>query len=758
MEPASLDPAAAALLTDFARACKAAARAVVLYPSAHPAITATLGRIVQVTSSANLARPLRITVLPNTLLVDERSPLRPDAAVIELATLLHSHLIGAMTVHTGGEAEEWRKFLLLLARAPESVRSEGGISRAWATLAGRHVELREIDYAEVLREKSGGTSAAWEQIVSNCLDGTWVNPDEEQLRELLAVALDADQLAAVMTSLESRAAGGGLEAKTAALMRLLRGLVASVSKSAPPQLEPVLRTIASAIGSLSADMMVGLLSDTGDSPAAEQAPPLMTAIVRRMSDSTITKFVARNIVQASTATDRLALAFQTLVRDGEERQRLLTVARDEVASSPFGSTEGFDAVWDSIARTLLTSYSDKGFVSDAYGRELASSRTQAIAVEQVSDDPPDRVAAWLNSVATSALRSLDLALLIDILHIERDDDRWGGMMAPVVALIDDLLLVGDFESAVTLTDVLVREAGSGESTARRQHATTAIDMLITGAMMRHVTTHLATIDEEQFPRVKAMCVSLGEVLVRPLAEALAAEERPRTRERLTTILLAFGAAGQRTVERLKSSPNAAVRRTAIHLMREFGGHEALPDLSELLNDNEQGVQREAVRAILNIGTDGAYRIIEAALTTGSAHAREAIMQSLSLVRDERVTPLLAYILNHIHYRGPLALVYLRAIDCLGAVRDPDGVAPLKEALYKGDWWAPRRTATLRAAAASALARIGTDEAFEVLEQAASSRTRSVRNAVRPLLARSRTVERRRAGAREDKPRAEGDGE
>jgi HEAT repeat protein len=170
------------------------------------------------------------------------------------------------------------------------------------------------------------------------------------------------------------------------------------------------------------------------------------------------------------------------------------------------------------------------------------------------------------------------------------------------------------------------------------------------------------------------------------------------------------------------------------------------------------VQREAVRAILNIGTDGAYRIIEAALTTGSAHAREAIMQSLSLVRDERVTPLLAYILNHIHYRGPLALVYLRAIDCLGAVRDPDGVAPLKEALYKGDWWAPRRTATLRAAAASALARIGTDEAFEVLEQAASSRTRSVRNAVRPLLARSRTVERRRAGAREDKPRAEGDGE
>jgi hypothetical protein len=347
-------------------------------------------------------------------------------------------------------------------------------------------------------------------------------------------------------------------------------------------------------------------------------------------------------------------------------------------------------------------------------------------------------------VATTALRALDLTLLVDVLRIEPDDDRWGEMMAPVLGLLDDLLLVGDFESAQTLTDLLVREAHGRGSIARRQHATTAIDMLVAGPLMRHVTTHLAAIDEVQFERVKRMCVSLGEVLVRPLAETLAAEERPRTRDRLTTILLAFGAAGRRTVERLKSSPNAAVRRTAIHLMREFVGQEALPDLSELLNDNEQGVQREAVRAILDIGSDEAYRILEAALTTGSVQSREAIMQSLGLVRDERVTPLLAYILQHIDYRGPLDMVYLRAIDSLGAVRDPRGIGPLREALYKGDWRAPRRTATVRAAAAAALARIGTDAAFQVLEEAAASGRRGVRNAAKPHVARVRA--RRRAAA------------
>src|SRR5439155_8112639 len=114
----------------------------------------------------------------------------------------------------------------------------------------------------------------------------------------------------------------------------------------------------------------------------------------------------------------------------------------------------------------------------------------------------------------------------------------------------------------------------------------AIDVLVAGPMLHHIASHLATIDDAQFDRVKAMCVSLGEVIVRPLAETLSVEEHGRARERLTKILIEFGAIGRRQVERLKGSPNVAVRRTAVYLLREFGGTEALPDLTELLNDNE----------------------------------------------------------------------------------------------------------------------------------------------------------------------------
>src|SRR5437868_2370170 len=269
--PAPLDAAETARLTDFARACKAAARAVVLYPPGHPAIAATLGRIAQITAAGALPAALRITVLPDGLLVDDRPPARSDAAIVELATLLHSHLIGQITVHPGGEVDAWRTFLLLLGRSPESVRTDGGIARVWTTMAGRHVELREIDYSEVLRERTGGQSAVWDRVIANCLQGSVFDLDEEGIRELLGIALDGERLAALMSTLEdSSDASAGIGAKTAATMRMLRGIIEVVSKSDPERLEPVLRNMASAVGRVSPEMMLGLLHHQHDDEAGSR--------------------------------------------------------------------------------------------------------------------------------------------------------------------------------------------------------------------------------------------------------------------------------------------------------------------------------------------------------------------------------------------------------------------------------------------------------------------------------------------------------
>lgn len=735
--PSPLAPEDTARLTDFARACKAAARAVMLYPGGHPAIAATLGRIADLTSTASLPGPLRISVLGDGLLLDGRPPLRPDAAIAELAALLHDHLIGELTVNPGGDAEAWRKFLLLVGRSPEGVRAEGGIARLWTALAGRHVELREIDYAEVLRERRDGAAAGWRQVIANCLQGDAFDLDEDAARALLEVASDSDRLEELILAVDASASQGGrgIGQRAAALVHLLQGIIETVSSKAPDQLEPAIQNLASAIGRLSPEMLVSLLSQRRG--ARGGMPDVVDTVVSHMSEGAIAGFVARNALAEGTSIERVAQAFHSLVQDADHRERLLTMAHDEASDSLLGTMPGFEGVWDEVAQKILSTYSDKPYVSDDYARELSSARTKAIDVENVSDDPPERMSAWLGTVSTGELRKLDLTLVFDLLRIEENPDRWAALMQPVVTLIEDLLLVGDFQAAGELLDVLVKEGRNRASKERSQTALIAIDELVAGSMMQHIVTHLANIDDAQFERVKTMCVSVGEVLIRPLAEALSAEERTRPRERLTAILITFGSIGRREVERLKNSPNAAVRRTAIYLLRNFGGSDALPELTELLADDEQQVQREAVRAILNIGTDQAYQVLQQALVGGTVTSREAIMQSLGAVRDERAAPLFAYILRNVDHRGQLRSVYLRAIEALAALKDPIAVPELKAALHRGEWWAPGRTRILRTAAAAALARMGTPEATAILDEAAATGSRGVRRVARAQLSGAR---------------------
>jgi hypothetical protein len=723
-------------LNEFARACRAAARAVALYPPAHPAIATTLARIVDLTAAEHFAEPLKITVLPDSMRLGGRMPLRIDPAVRELAGLLHDHLVGEITIHPGGDLDAWRSLLQLLARTPESVRADGGISRLWATMAGTHVELWEIDYAEVLRERAGGQAAVWEQVLAGCLAGDSFALSEDATRSLSEIAGDPQRLTALVSSLDERAAASrGIPAWTAALVRMLRAIAERAERTDQEQLEIVLRNMSAALARVSPEMMLELLSHRG--PADDRADGLafVDEVVQRMSDQTIAGFVTRNVVREGTSTQRLAEAFHALVPDHERQEHLVGLARDETAASPLGQMDGFESMWANVS-TMLTSYSDEPYVSEDYGRELSGARTQAIEVDRVSDDPPDRMAAWLGTVASSAVRILDLTMLTDLLRIEDDQRGWRDLMGPVVAQIEDSLLVGDFDAAADLVAILVYENGPAGQPARRAAAAPAIEQLAGGAMMRHIVSHLATIEDGPFDRVKALCLSIGDGLVPALAEALSSEERGRTRERLTALLIAFGATGRQSVERLKSSPNPAVRRTAVYLLREFGGSDALPDLTIMLADTAPQVQREAVGAILSIGTDAAYAVLQQALASGSALSRDTIMLAISLVRDERAAPLFAYILGHIDHRGPLRPIYLRAIESLGALRDPEAIDALKAALYRGEWWAPRRTALLRQAAATALARIGTPAAIEVLRDAASSGSRAIRMAVRPMLARA----------------------
>jgi HEAT repeat protein len=722
----TLDQEAAGRLTDFARACKAAARAVTLYPPSHPAIRASLSRLVDTAGRITAQGPVTFGVLPDNLLLGGSGSPKPDQAVRETGALLHDHMIGMVTMHASPNPEGWLPFLQLLATPIDEMRAAGGVSRLWAATGQRHLEIQEIDYADILRDRGAGEQSQWDDIIRACMNLD--SPlDDEALRNLVEVCGDPERFGEFILALENSEAGTG--SKAAALIRMLRGVVDLVAKSDPSRLEPLLRSMAQGFGKLSPELLMELLSS--EAGRADAAADLVLRIAARMTDTTLGGFVAQGVIAEGGATTRLAQAFQTLVPDKDRRPGLLEIAKEEVEQSPLGSTEGFLDLWKNAA-DMLTSYSDEQFVSEAYARELSGARTQALEVERVSDDPPERIGAWITSVGPSELRTLDLRLLLDLLAIETDPERWHKVTLPAIGHIEDLLLVGDFDAAMQLVNVFASELK--EETPRKAAAASALRRLVDGAMMWHVTSHLRTVDDAAVEQIKQLCYTVGPEVIKPLAEALAIEKRTSTRQRLTQLLLGFGAAGRQSVEQLKGSANPAVRRTAIYLLREFGGSEALPDLTVLLDDAEPHIQKEAVRAILAIGTEEAYAELQKALASGTDKTRESLVGALIAMRNERAIPVFEYIVKKIDRKGPLRSVYLRAIESLGALKADHTIDLLQAALYSGEWWAPFRTAELRRTAATALRQIGTPDALRVLDDAASSGPRGVRAIAKALRA------------------------
>jgi hypothetical protein len=718
-------------LTEFARACKAALRAVSLYPASHPAIGTTLGRLAELTTSLTSQGPFSLEVRPHQIWVGSAAPSKPDTAIVELSDLLRRQLVGKLTLNVGADKDSWRTFLLLVARAPEDVRANGGIGSLWAAAGGPSLEIVEIDYAEVLRERQGDAEAV-DRLIDAALGGAQLELDDAGMRTLLELVGDPAKLAALMTALEKRTENSPGEIRVGAFLNLLRGLAEYVGKTNPGQLDQTLRQFGQVAGRLSADAMLELLLRRTKPEAMAGSVDVVTAMVHRMSDGAVASFVSNSVITERGATDRLAQAFHALVPDADKQRQLLALAHPDVAASELGAEEAaFAELWEKV-ESMLTSYSDEKFVSEGYARELSGARTRAVDIDAISDDPPDRVSGWLSSVGDSALRSLDHQLLADLLRIEEDTARWRDIADTTLLHAEDLVRAGQLDVALGLAERVI-DVGA-RLPARVGGAKGSLERLGRGPTIRVAAKEMRTSDETLYARFKKLSHAIGPAAIPPLAEALSAEQDARSRRRLSDILVEFGSAGRESVQQLMNAASWEVRRTAAFLLREFGGAEGLKELVPLLTDNEPLVQREAIQALVLNGTDAAAQILLQALTSAGGRPRQMLIGELGSMRDERAAPLFCYLVRNLD-RKALPMVYASSIEALGSFGGPDAVDALKTALHRGEWTAPLRTRRERAAAAQALRKIGNTAAVGVLQDASAKGTRGVRSAARAELKR-----------------------
>jgi hypothetical protein len=745
----SLSPEMSGRLAEFAKACKAATRVVSMYPPSHPTIQSALARIGEANRQATMNGPFSITVLPDALLVNGRGLARPEPFAAEFAALLHQQLIGEMTLLGRLDNDAWHAFLMLLAKNPEEARAIGGLKKAWEATGNKSIRLTEIDYAEILRERAGtGESASWERILSVIKEDAkegGTEGDSTSMGSIMDLADDPNRLVQFAQRLQDAGRAGGDDSiqQRKSLMELMHGLANYAAERKPDELDKVLDNMAGAAVQLSPEMLLTLITDPPPLPSVAGAPrmDLGGELQSRLTDEMLTKFLVDNIVKDRGASNRLATAFQTLVPDPARQQNILAAAGEQAAAMLKDDPQ-FESLWASSSE-LLMSYSDAKFVPESYARELTTAQTQAVDIEKIGDDPPVRIRAWVSTMSDSEIRALDQRLLVDLLKIETRADAWSGVLDTAVSSIDQLVLVGDLALASELVESVVA-ISRNESSPFKAPATAGVTKLVEGPMVRHLTMALQKATDAEFNIAKRMSTAIGPMLVKPMSDALMGEDNARTVRRLRDILISFGAAAREYANELKSSRNPAVRRAAIDLLRALGGDGALPDLRAMLDDQDSQVQREALRAIVQIGTPEAYQMLEQALKSGAVHTREAIMQALGAFRDEKAAPLFVYILTNTGHSGAHEGAYIQTIESLGKVAiDDRSVTTLKDILYRGEWWARARTVRLRTAAARALRSMATASADRTLEEAASSAPGGVKKIAKAALAEPAPPRRRK---------------
>ncbi|MAG71710.1 MAG: hypothetical protein CL471_15685 [Acidobacteria bacterium] len=416
-------------VTEFARSCKAAARTFSMYPDGHPAVSGAVTRLVGAIGKATESGSLTLTVLNDRLLVNAAEPQKPDPAIGELAALLYSHLIGELVIETPGDPDSWQVLLRLLGRPPEEVREGGGIA---ALFTGTSIGIAELDYADILKERQGGTAASLESLMASLLgggggEGSGDGPGDEALESLLKTADDAPQLRKFARLLNSSGGGGSAAPAPAeqadTVLKLLRAVAKHFEGKPREEVQEQLQNMTPMVGELSAEAMTELLGQWEAGGAVEGGVNLVEATAGQMGDDDVARFVAGSVQAEGGSTDRLAEAFQALVPEGDRRKQVLAMAEEHAADSDIGQSESFPDLWNNVEH-MLTSYSDEPFVSTDYARELSAARRQAVEVDQTSDDPPERIEAWMGSVADGELQEMDFQLLVDLLSLEPDGDRW----------------------------------------------------------------------------------------------------------------------------------------------------------------------------------------------------------------------------------------------------------------------------------------------------------------------------------------------
>lgn len=706
----------------LARAFLAAARTWSLYPQEHPAVGGSVDRLAAAIRGFSAGQSFALTVTPDTLIVNGHDAPAGDGPVAEAAAWLHQRDVLQLTFLPAVPLATVRSFLGLLSEDVAALRERGGPARAWADGGDIAITIEQIDFSHVLEDRDVQHPArrrddVWRAIVRAVLERRKQLDDAAQQR-LLEISQDIvaiGDLARDVMAPHSTADGSPmLTSQAAAIMAAYRHLVGIVDVMAPDRRAEVMRNIAAATASMDPRLTLQVLGAPDAQTVTAPGPDVRRGVADSFDDEQVARLLAAALSMDGQASGRLAEVFDTIVPDEPRKRRVLTLTRSLLGETAFGKGSEFTTLWVSTEELLLT-YNERPFVSAAYkaGLDGAAERAQEMAAAEL----PEELGALVHTLGQDNIRRLSVTLLIDLLHLEKDAARAPELARDVAALCEDLLLAGDYEEAVLVTEALATHAARPRAVTR-EGSRVALDALARTPAIAESAELLGDMQEVDGARFAKICEHVGPGAIDVLLALLDTEPLTTGRERAAAIVRAFGTRAVSRLAPLVSNGHWYAQRNAAELLGEIGGAEAVPLLQPLLRGSDPRVTQAAVRALASIDDPAAARAVHTVLRAAAGQQRQAVVAALVAERDPRVVPVLVRILNESEPFGDDHPIVLDTLGALAQIGGDQAVPHVVVVMKRRKWLARRKVRALKQTSLDALRTIGSPAARAAIADAA----------------------------------------
>jgi HEAT repeat protein len=708
------------LAVGFARAMTVGLRSWGFYPPEHPAVAMAVERLVATATDACTGGMMQLAVTPHALLLDGMPLESTDLAVVECAELLHDRDILQLTLAAPPADAVIRSLLAVLTLDRETRRTQGGPAAIWGAEDQTAILIEQIDYQEILeREIDEGASrrdATWKSIVRSIIMGHSTFTAGEQQR-LLEISRDVGAIGELCKDArEPFCMPDGspmLTTQAATVLAVYRHIAKTVTALEPGRVKEVIDSLALAAGTLETATALELLLQEEH---ADEGIPIVAALKQSFDDQQVALLLARALASPGHATNRLARVLDTLAPDDQRKKRVLTLARKLISERDFGSKRPIDDIRKSLDELLLQ-YDETTYVSKDYRESMDSAATRA--AELASRGLPAEMDEWLDTLGSDSVRKLSGQLLIDLLRNETVPGRMAETARDMGAFVEELLLAGAYSECLPVIQELAaaidRKPSISPDACRR-----AIDSVGTSSSLTEAAGTLSEQTAEEFAAFAQLIRAIGASAIAAVISAYTREDGGTATDRATSVISRLGPTAIPAITAALEDKRWFVQRELAKALGKIGTAAAVAPLQSLLRKSDVRVLQTAVTSLSGISDPASERALHMVLKASTGESRAAVISSLIGLKDARVVPMLARILQDSDPFGNESALILEAIAALATIRDDRALPQLAALARKKKWTSWGKTTQTRQACLQALTKIGTAKAKQTIAELATS--------------------------------------